>query len=141
MLNGGITKGRKQNKNKKQTRQQRLRQEKGLARAEDVLDKMERKVEGSLRKVRVGRERRRGWEEVNGDGTVTGSRLRKGDVGAGKVDQMDVDDEWEDDISDGKGAVEVAHEDKEPDGLSAESQIVGPDAEIPEPENEDDNIT
>lgn len=58
----GIT---KKTKSKPLKRQQRLRQQKGIERAEDVLDKMELKVQKSVGRERKVKERRKGWEEVN----------------------------------------------------------------------------
>lgn len=47
-------------------RAQRLRQLKGIERAADNLDKLELKVARSVGKEKKIRERRKGWEEVNG---------------------------------------------------------------------------
>jgi hypothetical protein len=51
------------------TRAQRLRHQKGLERAADNLDKMQVKVVKSLGKEKNIKERSKGWEDVNGDGT------------------------------------------------------------------------
>jgi hypothetical protein len=53
------------------TRAQRLRHQKGLERAADVLDKREVKVVKSLGKERNIKERSKGWEDVNGEGTTS----------------------------------------------------------------------
>ena len=144
MLNGGIVKKRGQ---KRQTRHQRLRQEKGLARAEDVLGKMEVKVERVVRKVKVGRERRRAWDEVNGDvngvkksamGNAKDEEENKGEVEVG----MDVEDEaeWADE-GDENGIVEMAGEEKEAEVFSIKANVVSPEPEVDELENEEDKIT
>ncbi|MCJ1313952.1 hypothetical protein MMC25_007632 [Agyrium rufum] len=62
--NNGITK--KKSKGKPLSRQQRLRLEKGLERAEVNLDKLESKVERSLGRNKRVKDRSGGWEEVNG---------------------------------------------------------------------------
>jgi Alb1 len=125
---GGITK--KRPRTKRQTRQQRVRQEKGLMRAGDVLDKLERKMEGSLKKVKIGRDRRRCWEEVNGSkkkdvGTVESEDGREGDG-------MQVEEEWED---------EVDEEDEEGRVHDVESEIMTVEAEKEGIEDEEDKIT
>ncbi|PGH03552.1 hypothetical protein GX51_03977 [Blastomyces parvus] len=60
--NAGIT---KRSKSKQLTRAQRRRQEKGMERAEFVMDKTEKKIAKSLGKGRVVKERRSTWEEMN----------------------------------------------------------------------------
>jgi hypothetical protein len=60
----GIT---KKSKNKHLKRQQRLRHIKGIERAEDVIDKLELKRARSAGKDKKVRERKKGWEEVNGE--------------------------------------------------------------------------
>ncbi|ERF71557.1 hypothetical protein EPUS_00546 [Endocarpon pusillum Z07020] len=141
VLNGGITKKRGQ---KRQTRHQRLRQEKGLARAEDVLGKMEVKVERVVRRVKVGRERRRAWDEVNGDvdgvkknamGNAKDEEENKGEV----KDGMDIEDEAE--WVDENGTVEILGEEKEAEIFSIKSNVVPPEPEVDELENEEDKIT
>lgn len=63
--NGGIQKKQKKGT---MTRAQRLRHQKGLERAADVMDKRQVKVVKSLGKERNIKERSKGWEDVNGDG-------------------------------------------------------------------------
>lgn len=60
----GITK--KQKKQKPLSRQQRLRKEKGLVRAEAVTDQLQRKVGESKRKGKKIKARRAAWEDLNG---------------------------------------------------------------------------
>jgi len=60
----GIT---KKQKSKPVKRAQRLRQLKGMGRAADNLDKLELKVAKSVGKEKKTKERRKGWEEVNGE--------------------------------------------------------------------------
>jgi hypothetical protein len=50
------------------TRAQRLRHQKGLERAEDILAKRHVNVVKSLRKFDNIKERAKGWEDVNGEG-------------------------------------------------------------------------
>jgi hypothetical protein len=51
------------------TRAQRLRYQKGLERAEENMDKLEKKRAKSVGKSKKIVERAKGWEDVNGDGT------------------------------------------------------------------------
>ncbi|OJD27776.1 hypothetical protein ACJ73_00824 [Blastomyces percursus] len=60
--NAGIT---KKSKSKQLTRAQRKRQEKGMERAEFVMDKTEKKIAKSVGKERIVKERRATWEEMN----------------------------------------------------------------------------
>ncbi|KAF2279946.1 uncharacterized protein EI97DRAFT_358578, partial [Westerdykella ornata] len=62
--NAGVS---KKTKSKPLKRQQRLRHLKGLERAADNLDKLELKVQKSVAREKNVRERRKGWEEVNGE--------------------------------------------------------------------------
>ncbi|KAF2706075.1 hypothetical protein K504DRAFT_505794 [Pleomassaria siparia CBS 279.74] len=59
----GITKSK--SKSKPLKRQQRVRRERGLERAVDVMDKREVKVQKSVVKEKKVVERKKGWEEVN----------------------------------------------------------------------------
>ncbi|KAB2108439.1 hypothetical protein AG0111_0g2698 [Alternaria gaisen] len=60
---------KKQKKDTKMTRAQRLRYQKGLERAEENMDKLEKKRAKSVGKSKTIVERAKGWEDVNGDGT------------------------------------------------------------------------
>ncbi|GAD99951.1 hypothetical protein ANI_1_714124 [Paecilomyces variotii No. 5] len=62
-VNSGITK--KKSKSKPKTRAQRLRQEKGLERAEIVMDQLEKKVNKSLERGRSINRRKVDWEDLN----------------------------------------------------------------------------
>ncbi len=147
MLNGGITKKRTQ---KRQTRQQRLRQEKGLAKAEDVLGRMEVKVERVVRKVKVGRERRRGWDEVNGDvdgmkkSALANAKDEEGDREQ-VAEGMDIENqaEWvdEEDEEDEKGIVDIAGKEKGAEVFNIKSSVVSSAPEVDGLENEEDKIT
>ncbi|KAI5284784.1 hypothetical protein KEM54_001074 [Ascosphaera aggregata] len=55
----------KKTKEKKMTRAQRRRQQKGIARAAEILDKTENKTEKSQSKASTLQERRAAWEQVN----------------------------------------------------------------------------
>ncbi|RAK95259.1 Alb1 domain-containing protein [Aspergillus ibericus CBS 121593] len=61
--NAGITK--KQSKSKAKTRAQRLRQQKGVERAEAVVDQMEKKVTKSVGRAKAVKARRADWEDLN----------------------------------------------------------------------------
>ncbi|RMZ71117.1 ribosome biogenesis alb1 [Pyrenophora seminiperda CCB06] len=59
---------KKQRKTGNMTRAQRLRYQKGLERAEDNMDKLEKKRMKSVDKEKKVKERAKGWEDVNGEG-------------------------------------------------------------------------
>ncbi|EFQ95002.1 hypothetical protein PTT_07135 [Pyrenophora teres f. teres 0-1] len=59
---------KKQRKSGNMTRAQRLRYQKGLERAEDNMEKLEKKRMKSLGKEKKIKERAKGWEDVNGEG-------------------------------------------------------------------------
>lgn len=63
------------------TRGQRVRQEKGLARAEAVMDQMERKVDDAKTKLKKRNMRKALWEEVN---DATADEKRKAMKGPGR---------------------------------------------------------
>ncbi|KAH7384097.1 Alb1-domain-containing protein [Phaeosphaeria sp. MPI-PUGE-AT-0046c] len=63
--NAGI---QKKSKKGNMTRAQRMRHQKGLERAADVLDKRQVKVVKSLGKEKNIKDRSKGWEDVNGEG-------------------------------------------------------------------------
>ncbi|OOQ85500.1 hypothetical protein PEBR_24950 [Penicillium brasilianum] len=56
---------KKKNQGKKMTKAQRLRQQKGMDRAEAVLDQLEIKKAKSFDRVKTIKERRGDWEELN----------------------------------------------------------------------------
>ena len=77
MLNGGVTK--KKATGKPKTRNQKLRQAKTLQRAEAVVDQKEKKVDSSKSREQRRRERRKLWEEVNGDtGKLKNKKAKSG---------------------------------------------------------------
>lgn len=114
-----------------------------------MLGKMERKVEGSVRKGRLGRERRRGWEEVNGKGggnrstrTDPGGGLEATGQGNGDEMEVEVEDEREDGPLDVEEGTEMmGREEKGTEELSGEPKVMGPDAVTADPDNEEDKIT
>ncbi|KAI1909769.1 hypothetical protein LOZ61_004832 [Ophidiomyces ophidiicola] len=73
-------------KQKRQTRAQRLRQEKGLERAEVVMDKTEQKVAKSLKKGKVVKARRAAWDDLNKPGSKSYKVLQ-----AQTADSMDTE--------------------------------------------------
>lgn len=82
--NAGISKKKRQ---KPLSRQQRLRQRKGVARADAVSDKLEKKVAKSLGSKKNIKERSKAWEEI--DGKIRSGKPAKGD----ENDGMSVDEE------------------------------------------------
>jgi hypothetical protein len=91
----GIAKKKSKRGNAK-TRGQKVRQEKGLQRAEAVMDQMQKKVEWAKEREGKRRERRKVWEEVNSG--VNGVRKK----GEGNVGGMVGGEDWED-VEDGNG--------------------------------------
>ncbi|KAH5411916.1 hypothetical protein HBI23_173920 [Parastagonospora nodorum] len=117
--NGGIQKKQKKGN---MTRAQRLRHQKGLERAADVMDKRQVKVVKSLGKERNIKERSKGWEDVNGDG-----KKRKKTTGLDDADEHDADGkddrEWvsDEEMDDTVAAAAAAAAAPEPAAAVAES--------------------
>ncbi|EEQ89940.2 uncharacterized protein BDCG_05060 [Blastomyces dermatitidis ER-3] len=86
--NAGIT---KKSKSKQLTRAQRRRQEKGMERAEFVMDKTEKKIAKSLGKGRVVKERRATWEEMNRKALAALGKLVSGGGDEDNAEVMDED--------------------------------------------------
>jgi hypothetical protein len=100
--NAGISKTKR--KQKPMKRGQRARQEKGLARAEAVMDQLEKKKALSQVKLKRVRGRRAVWDEVNGEAREEVRKAPKFQVLAnGAVeneDAADDDEAWEDENGD-----------------------------------------
>lgn len=62
---------KKQSKLKAKTRAQRLRQQKGIERAENILGQLDKKVEKSLGRAKNVKSRRGDWEDLNRKSTAT----------------------------------------------------------------------
>lgn len=95
--NAGIQKKAKKGN---MTRAQRLRHQKGLERAADILDKRQVKVVKSLGKEKNIKERSKGWEDVNGESKKkkkTGGLDDENDDAEQKADREWVSDEDMDD--------------------------------------------
>ncbi len=88
--NGGITKAKK--KVKPMKRGQRARQERGLARAEVVMDRLAKKVDSVQSREKKRRERRAIWEDVNDASKEEKRKTPKLLVGPTESDR----EEWED---------------------------------------------
>ncbi|EDU48800.1 conserved hypothetical protein [Pyrenophora tritici-repentis Pt-1C-BFP] len=83
---------KKQRKSGNMTRAQRLRYQKGLERAEDNMEKLEKKRMKSLGKEKKIKERAKGWEDVNGEGL---KKSKKGHaVEEVEVEEMTGDGGW-----------------------------------------------
>lgn len=123
------------------------------------MGKLEKRVLVGVRRERVGRERRRGWGEVNATATATAAAAGGGEI-SGKVGKgtkgdeegegMDVEDRWEDEEvadgvmhGDGNGVVEAQRGDRDGGGLSVVSDDMIPDPKerLDGMEDEEDNIT
>ncbi|GAB7339245.1 hypothetical protein MBLNU457_5900t1 [Dothideomycetes sp. NU457] len=87
---GGIT---KKKKSKPMTRQQRVRQEKGMQRAEADMDKLATKVTKSHKKAKTIKSRAATWEELN---KLAGSAPGTTSFSALQEDSIDTDDDDED---------------------------------------------
>ncbi|MCJ1272044.1 hypothetical protein MMC22_011950 [Lobaria immixta] len=107
----GVTK--RKAKGKAMSRQQRLRQERGMERAEAVRDVRAKKVEKSLGRGKVGRERGAAWEELNAK--IAGRRSKAKDEA--KVEDRD---DWEDDDLEEAGAEDGKNGGDGEDGLVVE---------------------
>ncbi|KAL2357561.1 Alb1-domain-containing protein [Cryomyces antarcticus] len=92
--NAGISKRKKQ---KPMSRQQRLRHQKGLERADIVIDKTEKKIAKSAIKGKVVKERSAAWEDLNGKitGEIQPAKLPKL-IDRTHEDAMEEDAGWED---------------------------------------------
>lgn len=85
----------KKKKQKPMKRGQRARQEKGLARAEIVMDRLERKKVSSQDKLKKVRSRRAIWDEINGEAKEERRKAPKFlELVDGNEDQEN--EEWED---------------------------------------------
>ncbi|MCJ1337938.1 hypothetical protein MMC09_003222 [Bachmanniomyces sp. S44760] len=80
-------------KGKQLTRQQRRRHEKGMERAEAVMDKTETKVDRIVSKGKANKERRAAWDEFNSKIEETAKICKPNK----SVDEVD---EWEDEVVD-----------------------------------------
>lgn len=126
--NAGIQKKQKKGN---MTRAQRLRHQKGLERAADVLDKREVKVVKSLGKEKNIKERSKGWEDVNGEG---GKKKRKsaavGDDAGMDEEEKRKEREWvSDDDMDDTDTTAPAVQDVEANGESKPASIPLPEVE------------
>ena len=99
--NGGITKAKK--KAKPMKRGQRARQERGLARAEVVMDQLAKKVDSVHSREKRRKDRRAIWEEVNDASKEDKRKTPKLPVGPIESD----DEEWEDEPQAYEGDTEM----------------------------------
>lgn len=110
----------KKQKKSNLTRGQRLRQQKGLERAADNMDKLEIKRLKSLGKGKVVKERAKGWEDINEEGL----KKKKGKSGNAfdELDEQETkkDREWVSDEEMDESAP-VAGEGKDVEAVVAES--------------------
>ncbi|KAL5115502.1 hypothetical protein ACEQ8H_006565 [Pleosporales sp. CAS-2024a] len=118
--NAGVQKRQKKGT---MTRAQRLRHQKGLERAADVLDKRHVKVVKSLGKERIIKERSKGWEDVNGEGKKKRAKT------SGLDHVSDDDDNDDDDDEQKKDRGWVSDEDMDDSATTAPAEISLPVAE------------
>jgi Alb1 len=91
----GVTKKKSSKRGNAKTRGQKLRQERGLQRAEAVMDQLEKKVKEAREREGKRRERRKVWDEVNSGVTEIVGRRGKEKFGGNPAE------EWEDVGGDG----------------------------------------
>ena len=93
------------------TRAQRLRYQKGLERAEDNMDKLEKKRLKSVGKEKKVKERAKGWEDVNGEGVKKSKKEHAIEEieaeGEGWVSDEDMDEIDAAAVEEGAGEVKV----------------------------------
>jgi hypothetical protein len=124
------------------TRAQRLRHQKGLERGADNLDKMQVKVVKSLDKEKNIKDRSKGWEDVNGDGTT---KKKKKDTASlddvpGDADAVESKDrEWvsDEDMDDTAVVAPPALQDGQVEAPSAQAEAPAA-ADVPLPVVEDE---
>jgi hypothetical protein len=124
------------------TRAQRLRHQKGLERGADNLDKMQVKVVKSLDKEKNIKDRSKGWEDVNGDGTT---KKKKKDTASlddvpGDADAVESKDrEWvsDEDMDDTAVVAPPALQDGQVKAPSAQAEAPAA-ADVPLPVVEDE---
>ncbi|KAF2838124.1 hypothetical protein M501DRAFT_1004970 [Patellaria atrata CBS 101060] len=127
----------KRKKQKQLTRQQRLRREKGIERAEVIGERLEVKREKSGKREKRVKERSREWEVVNGKGGGAAT-IEFGELGTrGEEGEMEVEDEWEDEREEAEGDVDIV---KDGENLVDEKKLVDrqENAENKEPLKEDE---
>ncbi|KAJ5098697.1 hypothetical protein N7532_005698 [Penicillium argentinense] len=129
-VNAGVQKKKKANK--KITRAQRLRQEKGMERAENVLDQLEIKKAKSINRAKNIKTRRAEWEDTNRTANASAFAVLQQ---AGK-DEEDDDDEDDDDDN------AMADDTTQPrTTANVFAASVAPAAADPATADEDDEIT
>ncbi|KIX08744.1 uncharacterized protein Z518_03401 [Rhinocladiella mackenziei CBS 650.93] len=136
--NGGVTKLKR--KQKSLTRGQRRRHEKGLARAEVVLDQLAKKVDDASSRLRRRRERKSMWDEVNGTAKFDKMKVILSD----NTEQVD-GDEWEDEAMEAVKSEAKVVEDVNVPTTAAATKLVVVDrttsAPMTDEEDEADKIT
>ncbi|RMZ76026.1 hypothetical protein DV738_g5185, partial [Chaetothyriales sp. CBS 135597] len=90
-------------------RGQRARQERGLARAEAVMDQLEKKVEGAQNRVKKRRDRRAQWEEVNAVSVEERRKAPKLTAFDGLLESIEGQGEAGEGDDDGEGAAAAVH--------------------------------
>jgi hypothetical protein len=122
------------------TRAQRLRYQKGLERAEENMEKLEKKRSKSLGKEKLIKERAKGWEDVNADGT---KKPRKENVIDQLAEEKRKEREWvsDDDMDDEEAGAPDGTEPKaeEVKGESKATDAVLPQS-IPLPAEQDEML-
>ncbi|KAG9191269.1 hypothetical protein G6011_09357 [Alternaria panax] len=127
---------KKQKNATKMTRAQWLRYQKGLERAEENMDKLEKKRAKSVGKSKKIVERAKGWEDVNGDGTkkskkqVALEQLEAEEKRKEREWVSDEDMDVEEETAAAEGGAEVKGEGKEVDAELSEK--VAPPVEVEE---------
>jgi hypothetical protein len=128
----GVTK-RKSKRGNAKTRGQKMRQERGLQRAEAVMDQMEKKVEGAKQREGRRRERRKVWEEVNRGANGVGRTVNGKMGGSVGEEEGEGERQWEDvdgEVEDGDKEMEILDDAEVPD---VDAVMPGVSTEPPQP--------
>lgn len=124
--NAGIS---KKKRSKQMTRQQKVRQQKAMEKADANLDKLATKVDHSKARGRKVQARRVEWEELNGAAVVDGAKVANGE------------EDTKDSEAENEGAVELDEGMADPAFTSGEDTkpVISSEAgALPEPEDDEE---
>ena len=118
--NAGITKVQSKKK-KPMKRGQRARQERGLEKAEIVMDRLEKKVAGSELRTKKRKDRAAVWDEIN---EASKEEKRKTPKWSVLNDEQEANGEWEDEQEDDDAEMKVVDGVELPDSAAATKLVV-----------------
>jgi hypothetical protein len=119
----GVSKKSKHGRKSVLSAKAKRRQERGMDRAEVVMDKIEKKVEKSKGKARTVQERAKAWEELNKNVLAAKTQTK----GALEKENLDDEDEMQDDVEIG-------------DATAGELPVTAQSIPLPEPTEDDHEI-